>query len=137
MRTHSGKPFPSSFYDRAYKSKHYMIWWCICNELDADADGWIRISRSTLERVFVKTQRMKHAQITAIMQTIAKDGYLELHTVKGARDFSTELYEIRVIPSAWESQTVVKKQYARTQPRNYYREKKARLLAEALAAGTS
>ena len=113
-----------------------MIWWCICNELDAAEDGWIRIARRDLERTFVRTQKMPHAQITAIMQTIARDGYLEIHALKGQREFSTEAYEIRVCESAWEPQVVTKKVYpqstTRKERRNYYREKQARLLAQAL-----
>ena len=129
MRSYLGKPFPASFYDRSYKRKHYLVWWCICNELDEDPDGWIRINRMALERVFVKTQKMPHSQITSILQTLAKDGYLTLRAIKGPREFSTEEYEIQISSQSWEPVVVVKKQYVRTTPRNYYQERKARLLA--------
>lgn len=112
MRLHSGKPFPISFYERSsFRLKHYLVWWCVCNELDADAEGWIRISRSDLEEVFARTQRAKPNQITSILQTLATYGYLEVETLTGKRWFSTDAYVLRVRADAWEPKQIVKKQY--------------------------
>lgn len=112
MRIHSGKPFPISFYDRsAYKSKHYFLWWCVCNELDADPDGWIHIARQDMERLFQRTQRMKPTQLTSIFKSLETGGYLEFQSQTGARWFSVETYAIRVCSDAWEPKQIVKKVY--------------------------
>lgn len=138
MRIYQGRPFPISFYDRSgYKMKHYSLWWCLCNELDADPEGWIRIARQDMESIFLRTQQMKPTQLTSILKSLETGGYLEFASQAGARWFSVETYTIRIRPDAWEPRQIVKKQYPATHPRSYYRERKARLLAEALLAAPS
>lgn len=136
MRVHRNKPFPESFFDQSlFRIKHYFVWWCVCNELDADPDGWIRISRKDLETIFAQTQGMKPTQMTAILQTLQNTGYLQMTLETGSRWHTKSDYEIHILESAWEPKKVVKKYYpqknTRAERRNYYRERKARLLAEA------
>lgn len=135
MRVHSGKPFPISFYERSsFRLKHYLVWWCVCNELDADAEGWIRISRSDLEEVFARTQRAKPNQITSILQTLATHGYLEVETLAGRRWFSTDAYVLRVRADAWEPKQIVRKVYPQRDTRAERKARYERRLAS-LASG--
>lgn len=134
MRIHQGKPFPASFYDRPYKHKHYYLWWCVCNELDADEDGWIHISREEMERVFQRTQQMKPNQLTSIFKTLVNGGYLEFESVAGKRWYSTETYAIRISSDAWEPKQIVKKVYPQRDTRAERRARYERRLLN-LASG--
>lgn len=103
MRIHLDKPFPSSFFDyHTLKASHYFVWWTLCNHVDAEEDGWIRIARLDLEKLIRKHTPLKSMTLTPLIKRLEEYGYLQLITHAPYRTYQIENYAILIQPNAWE-----------------------------------
>ncbi len=96
----------------------------LCNELDADPDGWIRIDKVDMERIYRDTQKLKVPVLTQILGTLHDYGYIELVAYAPHRTYQVESYQIRIKDDCWDADKPV---FRRSFPQKY-RPRKIRTL---------
>lgn len=107
MRAHQGKPFPKAFFSSSFvKKNHYLIWWTLCNYVDADPDGWIRIPRLALEKIHKGVHNGRETNITPIIRTLETYGFLKLIAHAPNRSFQIKDYEIFINDHAWDMESI-------------------------------
>lgn len=141
-KPHANKPFPLSLLEwTKLKARHIFCFWCLCNEFESDADGWIDISRIEFNRRIDGCLPMKTHNPTIILETLQELEYIQLERIKldSQNRFSTTRYRIKVRPDSWEPRVVINKTYLQNNDkakdrREFYRNRYAERKAAALAA---
>jgi len=141
-KPHANKPFPLSLLEwTKLKARHIFCFWCLCNDFEADEDGWIDISRIEFNRRIDGCLPMKTHNPTIILETLQELEYIQLERIKldSQNRFSTTRYRIKVRPDSWEPRVVINKTYLQNNDkakdrRDFYRNRYAERKAAALAA---
>jgi len=104
-RPYANRPFPLSFYEQPKAAaRHFLCFWCLCNEFDPDPDGWIATDRHEFLKRLVKCMPIQAHNPTLILETLHHMGYVELERLHldTSNLATTSHYRVRVRPDAWD-----------------------------------
>ncbi len=87
-----------------------MLFWFLCNELDEDEEGWIRISRKDLANLYRERGGCKITNISAVIFMLHTEGYIYLEYTK-TKETNYEDFAIRICDEAWDPRVVHNKVY--------------------------
>lgn len=140
-RPYENKPFPASMYEwTKIRVRHFFCFWCLCNEFDANTEGWIEIKRLEFNKKINSCLPIQTHNPTLILETLQELEYIELqrfHRDPYNRNTTTD-FRIRIRPDSWDPRVVVNKTYLQNNEkaadrrafyRNRYAERKAKALA--------
>jgi len=103
-KPHAKKPFPAAFYRLVpMKARHYLCFWCLCNEFETDDDGWINCTKQDFFQAIAACMPTKTHNPTSILETMHELGLIEFQRFNLDKDnrFSTTAYRIRVPETTW------------------------------------
>jgi len=104
-RPYANRPFPLSLYEQPKAAaRHFLCFWCLCNEFDPDADGWIATDRHEFLTRLAKCMPIEARNPTLILETLHHMGYVELERLHldASNIATTSHYRVRVRPDAWD-----------------------------------
>jgi hypothetical protein len=103
-KPYQNKPFPAAFYEKiSMKARHFLCFWCLCNEFEVDLEGWISCTKQDFFRVISGCMPTKTHNPTSILETMCELGIIEFERYNLDKDnrFSTTSYRIRVSEGIW------------------------------------